>query len=180
MATNHTENYNLNLWEPTDKFIREEFNQNTTRLEAALVKHDGQIANLSSTKADQTALNALSQTVAGKANQSALSTLSQTVNQKARIAVGYYTGNDAEARSVNVGFTPQAVLVMDTTGRTYHTMNSSAIWGGLAVAGSSMISDGAEPALKIVSGGFQVATSTKDRFISTNRSGTTYNYIALG
>ena len=36
MATNHTENYNLNLWEPTDKFVREEFNENTNKIDAAL------------------------------------------------------------------------------------------------------------------------------------------------
>ena len=39
MATNHTENYNLNLWEPTDKFVREEFNENTNKLDAALACH---------------------------------------------------------------------------------------------------------------------------------------------
>lgn len=36
MATNHTENYNLNLWEPTDSFVREEFNENTNKIDAAL------------------------------------------------------------------------------------------------------------------------------------------------
>ena len=36
MATNHTTNYNLNLWEASDKFVREEFNENTTKLDAAL------------------------------------------------------------------------------------------------------------------------------------------------
>ncbi len=28
MATNHTTNYQLNLWEPSDAFIRTEFNEN--------------------------------------------------------------------------------------------------------------------------------------------------------
>ena len=36
MATNHTENYNLNLWEPTDKFVREEFNENSEKIDVAL------------------------------------------------------------------------------------------------------------------------------------------------
>ena len=36
MATNHTTNYALNLWEPTDAFLREEFNENTQKIEAAL------------------------------------------------------------------------------------------------------------------------------------------------
>ena len=36
MATNHTTNYQLNLWEPGDSFRREEFNQNSQKLDAAL------------------------------------------------------------------------------------------------------------------------------------------------
>ena len=36
MATNHTTNYQLNLWEPTDSFLREEFNENFGKLDAAV------------------------------------------------------------------------------------------------------------------------------------------------
>ena len=36
MATNHTTNYQLNLWEPGDSFLREEFNQNSQKINAAL------------------------------------------------------------------------------------------------------------------------------------------------
>ena len=36
MATNHTTNYQLNLWEPTDKFSREEINENSEKLDAAV------------------------------------------------------------------------------------------------------------------------------------------------
>ena len=36
MATNHTTNYQLNLWEPGDSFLREEFNQNSQKIDAAL------------------------------------------------------------------------------------------------------------------------------------------------
>ena len=35
MATNHTTNYALNLWEPTDAFLREEFNENFQKLDEA-------------------------------------------------------------------------------------------------------------------------------------------------
>ena len=34
MATNHTTNYNLNLWEPQDDFLRSEFNENTQKIDA--------------------------------------------------------------------------------------------------------------------------------------------------
>ena len=36
MATNHTENYALNLWTPQDSFLREEFNENTEKIDAAV------------------------------------------------------------------------------------------------------------------------------------------------
>ena len=48
MATNHTTNYNLNLWEANDKFVREEFNENTSKIDAAIkavdTKADGKAA----------------------------------------------------------------------------------------------------------------------------------------
>ena len=44
MATNHTTNYNLNLWEATDKFSREEINENTQKLDAALGAHQAAIS----------------------------------------------------------------------------------------------------------------------------------------
>lgn len=67
MAANHTKNYQLNLWEPSDTFLRAEFNENTQKVDAAL----GQTASAS-------ALNSLAQTVAGKGNCS--------------IVTGSYTG----------------------------------------------------------------------------------------
>ena len=36
MSTNHTANYQLNLWEAGDDFIRSEFNADNTKLDAAL------------------------------------------------------------------------------------------------------------------------------------------------
>ena len=36
MATNHTTNYQLNLWEPQDDFLRSEFNENTQKIDAAV------------------------------------------------------------------------------------------------------------------------------------------------
>lgn len=36
MATNHTQNYNLNLWEPDDQVRRTEFNADNQKIDAAL------------------------------------------------------------------------------------------------------------------------------------------------
>ena len=38
MATNHTTNYNLNLWEPQDDFVREEFNENIRKTDEVLAE----------------------------------------------------------------------------------------------------------------------------------------------
>ncbi len=38
MASNQTEQYGLSLWEPTDDFLREEFNANNRILEAGLTQ----------------------------------------------------------------------------------------------------------------------------------------------
>ena len=89
MATNHTENYALNLWTPQDSFLREEFNENTEKIDAAIKAVDTKV----SSKADASTLTALAQTVAQKANSSALNALNttvagltQTVNGKASTA----------------------------------------------------------------------------------------------
>jgi len=36
MSTNHTENYNLSQWSPSDSFLRAEFNENLQKIDAAL------------------------------------------------------------------------------------------------------------------------------------------------
>ena len=82
MASNHTANYNLNQWEATDKVLRTEFNEDNSKIDAALNSLAGQVAE----KAAQSAVTALTQTVSGKADQSALNSLTQTVNGKANQA----------------------------------------------------------------------------------------------
>lgn len=54
MATNHTANYNLNQWEATDPVLRTDFNEDNSKLEAALTalnttaqQHTAQLAQQS-------------------------------------------------------------------------------------------------------------------------------------
>ena len=93
MATNYTANYQLNQWESSDQVLRTEFNADNSKIDAALKANADAVtaeaaarAAALGQKADQSALNSLSQTVsalsqtaAGKADQSALNSLSQTV-----------------------------------------------------------------------------------------------------
>ena len=153
MATNHTTNYNLNLWEANDKFVREEFNENTSKLDAAI-------------KAE------------ADARATADTAINTTLAQKAQIAVGHYTGNNAATRFISVGFTPKAVLVIAVKGYTYQSSSyGSATCGGLAVTGHDS-GNATPPAVQIVSGGFNV--SYQDRGSCSNENNEGYNYIALG
>ena len=74
MATNHTEQYQLCQWLPTDQVRRTDFNEDNAKVEAAL-------AGLASGKANASALNSLSATVSKKADASALNTLQSKVTQ---------------------------------------------------------------------------------------------------
>ena len=61
MPSNQTPNYALSQWERTDRVLMEDFNADNAKLDAALAGLAGQVAG----KAAQSALDALSQTVAG-------------------------------------------------------------------------------------------------------------------
>lgn len=88
MAANHTQNYQLNLWESTDTFLRTEFNENSQKLDAAL----GNLTRTVAGKADQSALDALAETANTKASTSAVTALTQTVGKKLEFASGTYVG----------------------------------------------------------------------------------------
>ena len=153
MATNHTTNYALNLWEANDKFVREEFNENTSKIDTALKTHD-----------------------------SAVAAIQTTLSGMVKLAVGHYTGDGAATRTISVGFTPKAVLVINANGQT-HSSNAfnSYVYGGLAVDGGPMTSANEQSPLQIVSGGFQVSCQLKnDTWNATNYTGYPFNYIALG
>ena len=44
MSTNHTRNYNLCQWEASDQVLREDFNADNAKIDAALGSHAAQIA----------------------------------------------------------------------------------------------------------------------------------------
>ena len=83
MATNHTTNYNLNLWEPSDKFVREEFNENTTKLDAALATKATTAALTAETNARTSADSALAARVTALENKSRYTKLKEFVSTEA-------------------------------------------------------------------------------------------------
>ena len=100
---------------------------------------------------------------------------------RADVITGTYTGNGAASRSIELGFTPKAVLLLLSTGH----MSNAYIgyrYGGLAFEGAPVTTDweskGGTPVLNIVSGGFQVYYDY-DEDVFTNRDRYVYRYLAL-
>ena len=56
MATNYTANYGLCQWEPEDNFLREEFNQDNAKIDAALAGHDADFLAMDAAKLSYTTL----------------------------------------------------------------------------------------------------------------------------
>ena len=81
MASNYTENYGLCQWEATDQVLRTEFNEDNTKVEAAL----NTLAENVAQKADQTALDAV-ETLATKSRFTKLQEI-KTATASARIVI---------------------------------------------------------------------------------------------
>ena len=157
MATNHTQNYALNLWEPADKFVREEFNENSNKIDPAIKAVDA--------KADT------------KASTAALNALTQTVDQKARVIVGYYTGDGQASRIINLGVRPKAVFLYPGRGDLYRAMSyGNEYYGGAAFDGL----ENSDSPLSVVSSGFRVYcnNSNPPKYYSNNFD-SIYYYFAF-
>lgn len=131
MAT-YTPNFGLHQWVPEDNFLRTDFNQDFSKIDAAIqqVKTDAAAAN--------TATNTLAES-------------------KCRMVTGTYSGNGTTTsgpRDINLGFYPQAVLVELPTGARPSTENGA--YSGLALRGAS-VSRGIYTSITVTSTGFQVS-----------------------
>ncbi len=123
--------------------------------------------------------------ISGKAEQSALDAetaarenLAETVAQKCEILLGTYTGDGAENRLISLGFTPKAVLVFDSNGRTLCDRNYC---GGLAIP-EHPVANGNLMVLKIEKNGFRVYyqyVSGNYSTYNTNGTDKQYYYIAF-
>jgi len=154
MSTNHTANYNLCQWVPSDKVLRTDFNEDNAKLDAALA-----------------GLNRRTSAVEGRT--SGLEDNAYTI-QNPQVVVGHYTGNGALTQAIHLGFRPKVVLVLNQG----LLPNSDAYRScGMAVDGFCSV------AATITNSGFQVtevnnygAGGTWDR---TNSKGTKYVYFAF-
>lgn len=155
MASNYTENFGLCQWETTDQVLRTDFNEDNAKIDAAL---------------------------AVKAEQADLDTLNSTVQQLqldvTKIVFGAYSGNGTASRTIDLGFTPKALLVVRNTGQFSINSMKPELYGGLAYTGHN-ITCSSGTVLNIVENGFKVYYNRADIFIYTNVSGVEYYYIAF-
>ncbi|WP_317394435.1 hypothetical protein [Agathobaculum desmolans] len=112
--------------------------------------------------------------------QNQINTHTAQIASKAEVICGYYDGDGTASRTIDLGKTPKAVLVVTNSGEMY-TTSGATLMGGLAVSSSPVIhSNYSSPyGVEIVSNGFQVCVGgTYDR-VGTNFSGRRYNYVAV-
>ena len=173
-----TQKYKLPQWEKADRIVMEDFNGMASKLETALTAHDTALA----AKADKTTTTSLQTQVNARATTSALNSsvsgLQTQINAKCRLTVGAYIGNGQSSRTISLGFTPQAVLVIP---RDSDLRGGYGPYGGLAVTGYPVMQSSTPHdtmAMEIVSGGFRVYEA--GLYASVNASDMEYHYMALG
>lgn len=161
MASNRTEHYDLCQWEATDQVLRTDFNEDNAKVDAALQG-----------AAD---LAQAAQTLAEAAYSP----------ENSPFAVGSYTGDGTAKRKIELGFTPQAVLVL----RYDNFPNVDGCYmGGLAVEGCNacIFPEGSKT---WVSGTTYIAVTAGGFFVSyaegpytscqTNNTDVLYIYFAV-
>ena len=92
------------------------------------------------------------------------------------LSAGAYTGDGRGQRTVSLGFTPRAVLVMSQDGSTRNYYGNN---GGLALSSAPVLL-GSVQVVSIVEGGFRVVSTTSgSQSVTTNGSNMVYHYLAL-
>lgn len=102
------------------------------------------------------------------------------LGEKSGIVTGTYTGNSSASQSVNLGFQPKAVLVMESSGLAASTSGSTPqVYGGLALWNKPVQNTTDKISLKLTTTGFTVYNYSDYDYIRINRSGRTYYYLAI-
>ena len=190
MATNQTANYDLNQWLSTDQVLRTDFNADNAKLDAALgalnrSKADsaqlaaavGRVSDLESSRATKAELGELADQV--EENENAIQQLTADLT---KITFGFYAGDGADTRMIQLGFSPKAVLLVAGWGAMGYYANAYQYAGGLALPGHPATTNhhGLEY-LSLTSSGFQVDQSISDYqdSVHINDEDMIYYYIAF-
>ena len=184
MASGQTSRYGLSQWQPEDKVLREEFNGDNGKVDAAL----GGLADQMNTKAGQADLDGVKTQLATKAAQSALDSLSASVTaglakkygtDNPYIKTGTYLGSGNDAVSVTLGFRPSYLMVIaqypDYVGQLDFVFLHGTGDIQLTVRQGGSTSPETD-ALEFFASGFTVPASQSEAF---NIAGLSYRYIAF-
>ena len=95
-----------------------------------------------------------------------------------RFASGRYTGDGQAERTIELGFTPEAVLVLPSAGNFFANGSPSYTNGGMAVRGFPASKGEGKTLVSICAGGFTVHF-VRD-YVGTNYNGETFHYAAFG
>ena len=174
MATNQTENYDLNQWLSTDQVQRTDFNADNAKLDAALAG-----------KAEAETVSALQTAVAAKAEQTAVDALSAQVAALPRIAAGTYvgTGTSDSSGPCRLDFTdflgrpPQLVVVRPQAGMG----DGLVLLQGMTESMDALSGNYGSGSNNTVSwSGASVSWYAEFAASQFNNKGTIYHYFAIG
>ena len=174
MATNQTENYDLNQWLSTDQVQRTDFNADNAKLDAALAG-----------KAEAETVSALQTAVAAKAEQTAVDALSAQVAALPRIAAGTYVGTGTSDSSGpcrldftdSLGRPPQLVVVRPQAGMG----DGLVLLQGMTESMDALSGNYGSGSNNTVSwSGASVSWYAEFAASQFNNKGTIYHYFAIG
>ena len=105
-----------------------------------------------------------------------LDTVEATLPQKCACYCGTFTGDGTQNRLISLGFTPKAVLVMETNGFTCLQYNGTYVSGGLALVDQPVV-NGSTTLVAVSTGGFTVSYFSDTA--RCNRTNVVYVYLAF-
>ena len=112
-------------------------------------------------------------------------TLDAALAAKSRVACGVYTGDGTASRTIDLDFTPKAVLVLSAKYLLASTDNTTR-YGGLALTGHPVYAcdDTRLPVVSVTENGFIVTKESityfsKNYAANSNTNGDNYLYLAI-
>ena len=159
MSTNHTPNFNLCQWEPSDPVLRTDFNEDNAKLDSLLQGHRSLIQQ----------------------NKAALTTLQNTAYTTSFQAVvfGSYVGDGTQYRTISLGFRPRAVLVLPLNGHMGGSSGSqSTMYSGMALDGLDG-GTGSAASVSVLANGFRVGEGVAYNGYTYHLNMKPYSYVYL-
>lgn len=167
MTSNHTDKYQLNQWEKSDKVLMEDFNGDNQKIEDAL-------AGLAESKAEQSEVDGLS------------GQLASALLEVPRAAMGTYEGTGeygtGKYTSVTFPFEPKLAVVMGSSIYAVFLAGNTAAWTHSGFRQGNLVVrwDGATMSWYIKSALWGSSSDNTSAALQMNSAGVTYQYLAIG